>query len=357
MKRLLALAVLVGWLAVAASAQRGGGSHGGSFGSHGGGGFSGFRGSGGFSARGGVSGFRGGVSAPGGVSGFRGGFSAPRGGFSGLSPNRPGGYNRYPGVPRTAPGMLPNRSLPSPAPYRFAPGNRYAPGSMPSTNHIARPGAPVTTSPRMPYQPRMPYSAYNRPRAPYHPPGGGDHNNWNHNGGYHNGNYHHGWHHGGYHYHVGLTFWAGVPLWYGWGYPYLPAYMYYPGDYGYNSYYDDPAAQPGYNPSAGPYSPPPDTSEPEAPPAYTPWPESSPAPSTSSEPSSTAAVAENAPVTLIFKDGRPPQQIYNYLMTTTTLSVLDQRRRDIPVDQIDLPATAAANREAGVEFALPGASL
>ncbi|HET6206599.1 MAG TPA: hypothetical protein VFD98_07300 [Terracidiphilus sp.] len=353
MKRLVALAVLVGGFAVAASAQRGGGgSHGGSFGSHGGGGgFSGFRG--------GSSAPRGGFSAPGGgVSGFRGGFSAPRGGFPGLSPVRPtpGGYNRYPGVPRTAPGTLPYRSLPAPAPYRYVPGNRYAPGTTPSTNHIARPGAPVTSSPRMPYQNRMPYTAYNRPRAPYHPSSGGDHNNWNHNGGYHNGGYHSGWHHGGYHYHVGLYFWAGVPLWYGWGYPYLPAYMYYPGYYGYGPSYDDSTGQPYSDPSAGPYNPPPDSSEPEAPPAYTPWPYSSPAPSTSSEPPSAAALTENAPVTVVFKDGRPPELIHNYLITPTTLSVLDQRRRDIPVDQIDLPATAAVNREAGIEFTLPGSS-
>jgi hypothetical protein len=350
MKRLVALVVVVGWLALAASAQRGSGSHGGSFGSHGGGGgFSGFRG--------GISAPRGGFSAPGGVSGFRGGFSAPRGGFSGVSPLRPvpGGYNRYPGVPRTAPGTLPYRSLPSPAPYRYGPVNRYASGSMPSTNRIARPGAPITSSPRMPYQPRTPFTANNRPGAPYHPPGG-DHNNWNHNGGYHNGNYYNGWYHGGYHYHVGLYFWAGVPLWYGWGYPYLPAYMYYPAPYSYNPYYDDPAAQPGYNPSAGPYNPPPDSSEPEAPPAYTPWPYSSPAPSTSSESPSASAVTESAPVTLVFKDRRPPEQIHNYLMTSTTLSVLDHGRRDIPVDQIDLPASSAVNREAGVEFTLPGSS-
>ena len=130
--------------------------------------------------------------------------------------------------------------------------------------------------------------------------------------------------------------------------------MYYPADYSYNPYYDDPAAQPGYNPSAGPYNPPPDPNEPEAPPAYTPWPESSPAPSTSSEPPSAAAVVENTPVTLVFKDGRPPEQIHNYLMTPTTLSVLDRQAPRIPVDQIDLPATAAVNRETGVEFTLPG---
>jgi hypothetical protein len=44
------------------------------------------------------------------------------------------------------------------------------------------------------------------------------------------------------------------------------------------------------------------------------------------------------------------------LLTAHTLTVLDPQRRDIPVDQIDLAATSRANREAGVEFALPSGS-
>lgn len=60
--------------------------------------------------------------------------------------------------------------------------------------------------------------------------------------------------------------------------------------------------------------------------------------------------------TIIFKDGRPHQQIRNYMLTATTLSVLDSHHRDIPVDQIDLPATAAANREAGIDFHVPSSS-
>ena len=59
-------------------------------------------------------------------------------------------------------------------------------------------------------------------------------------------------------------------------------------------------------------------------------------------------------VTLVFKDGRPPEQIHNYLLTPITLTVIDQHRRDIPVDQIDLNATAKANLQAGVEFSIPG---
>jgi hypothetical protein len=59
------------------------------------------------------------------------------------------------------------------------------------------------------------------------------------------------------------------------------------------------------------------------------------------------------PVTLIFKDGRRPEQIYDYLLTANTLTVLDRNHRDIPVGQIDLDATAKANLQAGVYFSLP----
>ena len=59
-------------------------------------------------------------------------------------------------------------------------------------------------------------------------------------------------------------------------------------------------------------------------------------------------------VTLVFKDGRPSEEIHNYLLTRTTLYVRDQRRREIPVDEIDLAATQRVNRAAGVEFQLPG---
>jgi hypothetical protein len=61
-------------------------------------------------------------------------------------------------------------------------------------------------------------------------------------------------------------------------------------------------------------------------------------------------------VTLIFKDGRPPEQIHNYLMTRTTLYVGDQHHNAIPMDELDLVATAKVNQDAGVEFQLPNAS-
>jgi hypothetical protein len=63
---------------------------------------------------------------------------------------------------------------------------------------------------------------------------------------------------------------------------------------------------------------------------------------------------EEGAVTLVFKDGRPNQQIHNYILTRTTLYVQDERRREIPVDELDLAATEKANKDAGVEFRLPG---
>jgi hypothetical protein len=70
--------------------------------------------------------------------------------------------------------------------------------------------------------------------------------------------------------------------------------------------------------------------------------------------SSSALESEDA-VTLVFKDGRPPEQIHNYLLTRTTLYVRDQHGRDIPLDQLDLAATQKLNHDAGVDFQLPEA--
>lgn len=58
-------------------------------------------------------------------------------------------------------------------------------------------------------------------------------------------------------------------------------------------------------------------------------------------------------VTIVFKDGRPPEQIHNYVLTRTTLYVGDQHHRDIPIDQLDLAATVKVNHDAGVDFRLP----
>ncbi len=62
---------------------------------------------------------------------------------------------------------------------------------------------------------------------------------------------------------------------------------------------------------------------------------------------------EEDAVTILFKDGRPPEQIRNYALTRTTLYVTGQRIQEIPIDQIDLPSTERVNAEAGVRFQLP----
>ena len=64
-------------------------------------------------------------------------------------------------------------------------------------------------------------------------------------------------------------------------------------------------------------------------------------------------VANDDPVTLIYKDGRPPEQIRNYILSRTTLFVPDERHREIAVADLDLDATVKVNRAAGVDFQLP----
>ncbi len=115
------------------------------------------------------------------------------------------------------------------------------------------------------------------------------------------------------------------------------------GDYGDNGYpgtdnegYGDqgygPQQPPPAWPSLGPYAPQygPTSAQPAAPPS-----------------------SEEA-VTLIFKDGRPAEQIHNYVLTPTILYAGDAAHRQvIPIDQLDIPATEKVNADAGVDFHLP----
>src|SRR3984885_2272840 len=153
------------------------------------------------------------------------------------------------------------------------------------------------------------------------------------------------------------------PSRYGYGVPYLGLGWIGPGylnsgylDSGYPGYpdttsYDDSQAPPNYagqaQPNYGGYdNAPPDQTppalSPPAPPPYPPYAQPQHAPS--------QPLADEDAVTLIFKDGRPPEQIHNYAMTRTTLYVRDQHHRDIPLDQLDFGATQKANRDAGVDF-------
>lgn len=62
-------------------------------------------------------------------------------------------------------------------------------------------------------------------------------------------------------------------------------------------------------------------------------------------------------VTLIFKNGRPPEHIRSYLATSTTLTVIDgDHHHDIPIAELDVPATIKANRDTGAGFQLPTAT-
>jgi hypothetical protein len=137
------------------------------------------------------------------------------------------------------------------------------------------------------------------------------------------------------------------PSRYRYGVPYLgagwiaPAYL----SSGYLGYpdtttYDDSQSPP--NDAAGYDNPP--SNQPQPAPPY---------PSFAEPPHTPQPLAEEDAVTLIFRDGRPPEQIHNYALTPTTLYVRDQHHRDIPLDQLDLDATQKVNRDAGVDFQLP----
>lgn len=59
------------------------------------------------------------------------------------------------------------------------------------------------------------------------------------------------------------------------------------------------------------------------------------------------------PVTVVFNNGQPPALVYNYVLTPTTLYVLDGYRYAVPLNVVDVPATDRVNRMAGVDFHLP----
>jgi hypothetical protein len=72
---------------------------------------------------------------------------------------------------------------------------------------------------------------------------------------------------------------------------------------------------------------------------------------------STASPEPEQPITVIFKDGRAPKTMQNYMMNSRTLTDLDQQHYEqIPLDQIDIAATEHTNRARGLEFQVPSAS-
>ncbi len=65
--------------------------------------------------------------------------------------------------------------------------------------------------------------------------------------------------------------------------------------------------------------------------------------------------ASEQPLTVIFRSGRAPIKVRNYLMTSSVLTDLDSDHYEqIPLSQIDLAATESINQAAGLDFQVPG---
>ena len=62
---------------------------------------------------------------------------------------------------------------------------------------------------------------------------------------------------------------------------------------------------------------------------------------------------EEETVTLVYKDGRPPLQIRNYILTRSAIYLTGKHFNEIPLSDLDLQATQKVNWDAGVTFRLP----
>jgi hypothetical protein len=133
-----------------------------------------------------------------------------------------------------------------------------------------------------------------------------------------------------------------------WIWPGYPTVLDYNDDADGSQGYDTGAYDNGGYDTQGPYDP--QGPEGQPPPS---WPALGPYAPAAPQAATAASPAAEEAVTLVFKDGRPAEQIHNYVLTSTTLYVGDGHRREIPLDQLDLTATAKVNRDAGVDFRLP----
>ena len=144
---------------------------------------------------------------------------------------------------------------------------------------------------------------------------------------------------------------SNYPAWPGYGYPYLIDPGFYDWSDSDNSAYTQSDTAP-YYPAQYPddgYSAPGETPQEDLP-AWNPQGQrAAAAPATPSAPEQT--------LTVIFKSGRDPVKMQNYMLTAEVLTDLDSRHYEqIPIDQIDIVATRWANGDAGVRFEIPGPS-
>jgi hypothetical protein len=89
-------------------------------------------------------------------------------------------------------------------------------------------------------------------------------------------------------------------------------------------------------------------------PDYPPYPNQAYAMPIQTPPPASAAPSPAQPLVVIFKSGRDPMKIENYLITARVLTDLDsQHYEQIPLDEINLAATQNFNKVAGVDFQVP----
>ena len=147
------------------------------------------------------------------------------------------------------------------------------------------------------------------------------------------------------------------PNWPGYEYPYLIDPGFYDWGDSDNSAYDNSA--PGSSESDQAYDQAYDQGGPVPlyPPPYPNQGYNAPIQQPAAAPAGPTAPEPERLLTVIFKSGRAPTMVRNYLMTTKVLNDLDsQHYEQIPLDQIDLAATLRINNAAGVDFQVPGAS-
>ena len=149
---------------------------------------------------------------------------------------------------------------------------------------------------------------------------------------------------------------SNFPTGLGYGYPYVIDPGFYDWGDSDNSENDQSSAAPEYpvpyqdNGYGAPGEPPQEGFAGEVPP----W------NSQSQQPAGAGATVAPMPrqlLTVIFKGGRAPVKMENYMMTAKVLTDLDsQHYEQIPLDQIDFAATRQVNGAADVGFQIPGAS-